>query len=163
MRAKKLIDKIPQQNTHGSAPLFLIIKPFHVTSPSMRLSDWLTLFACRHVKQKPDSYVSTYFKFFPAINRNFFSFHFSLLVYLKISRQFCLLLYMLNENEIITFFCVWLMGGSNVFFILFHTQTLSLEALNPHTKPQSTIFVNLFICEWLNASFIFSWWILKDK
>lgn len=86
--------------------------PHHQTVPchfTFNANDWLTLFACRHVKQKPDSYVSTYFKFFPAINRNFF-FPSLLLVYLKISRQFCLLFYMLNENEIITsFFCVWLM------------------------------------------------------
>ena len=104
VNARKKIDwqNPPAKYTWKCPPL-----PHHQTVPchfTFNATDWMTLFACRHVKQKPDSYVSTYFKFFPAINRNFFFFHFSLLVYLKISRQFCLLFYMLNENEIITFF-----------------------------------------------------------
>lgn len=114
-RAKKLIDKIPPAKIHMEVPPL----PHHQTVPCHFTfnADWLTDdWLCSPVdmsNKNPTAMCRPTLNFFPAINRNFFPFfHFSLLVYLKISCQFCLLLYMLNENEIITrcFFCVWLMG-----------------------------------------------------
>lgn len=74
-RKKKIDWQNPPVCIHMEVPPL----PHHQTVPchfTFNANDWLTLFACRHVKQKPDSYVSTYFKFFPAINRNFFFFPF---------------------------------------------------------------------------------------